>query len=129
MKEGDIILTAISQADGKMKNRPALYLREMPPPFRDCLLCGISMQLQQEIKEFDERIVHANHDFKQSGLLAESLIRLSFLAVVPKSKIIGTIGSISEARHKHLLTNLSLYLTKKQSLNSPNIKRISPLNK
>ena len=43
MKEGDVILTPMPQADGKVKNRPALYLREMPP-FRDALVCGISTQ-------------------------------------------------------------------------------------
>ena len=31
MKEGDIVLTSMPQADGKVKNRPAIYLREMPP--------------------------------------------------------------------------------------------------
>jgi mRNA interferase MazF len=29
MKEGDIILTPIPQANGEIKNRPALLLREM----------------------------------------------------------------------------------------------------
>jgi mRNA interferase MazF len=37
MREGDIILTSMLQADGKVKNRPAIYLREMPP-FRDTLV-------------------------------------------------------------------------------------------
>jgi len=36
--KGDIILTPIPQADGKIKNRPAIYLREMPS-FRDALVC------------------------------------------------------------------------------------------
>ncbi len=36
MKEGEIILTPIPQADGTVKNRPALLLREMPC-FRDFL--------------------------------------------------------------------------------------------
>src|SRR5262249_12473053 len=30
MKEGDVILTLIPQADGRVKNRPAIILREMP---------------------------------------------------------------------------------------------------
>jgi mRNA interferase MazF len=30
MKEGNIILTPIPQANGEIKNRPALILREMP---------------------------------------------------------------------------------------------------
>ncbi len=40
MKEGDIILTPVPQANGQIKNRPALFLREMPL-FHDVLVCGI----------------------------------------------------------------------------------------
>jgi len=46
MKEGDIVLTPVPQADGQVKNRPAIILREMRP-FRDLLVCGVSTQLQQ----------------------------------------------------------------------------------
>ena len=52
MKEGDIILTPIPQADGQVKNRPAIYLREMPP-FRDVLVCGVSSQTHQRIDTND----------------------------------------------------------------------------
>ena len=41
MKEGDVILTPVPQADGKLKERPAIFLREMPP-YRDLLVCGVS---------------------------------------------------------------------------------------
>ncbi len=41
MKEGDVILTPIPQADGVVKNRPAVVLREMPP-YKDFLVCGVS---------------------------------------------------------------------------------------
>lgn len=34
MKEGDVVLTPIPQADGMIKNRPAIVLREMPPSLR-----------------------------------------------------------------------------------------------
>lgn len=46
MREGDIVLTPIAQADGRVKNRPAVLLREMPP-FGDFLVCGVSSQLRQ----------------------------------------------------------------------------------
>ncbi len=45
MKEADVILTAIPQANGQLKNRPAIYLREMPL-IKDALICGISTQLR-----------------------------------------------------------------------------------
>ncbi|CAN5742983.1 hypothetical protein BH10CHL1_BH10CHL1_50020 [soil metagenome] len=77
MKEGDVILTLVPQADGQFKRRPAVILRAMPP-FQDLLLCGISTQLQQQVKDFDETITPDDTDFGTSGLLAPSLIRLGF---------------------------------------------------
>jgi len=40
MKEGDVVLVAMPQADGSVKNRPTIVLREMPP-FQDMLVCGV----------------------------------------------------------------------------------------
>ena len=112
MKEGDIILTPIPQADGAVKNRPAIILREIPP-YRDFLVCGISTQLHQQVKDFDEVISPSDSDFASSGLKSESLIRLGFLAVLPRSNVIGSIGSISDHRRTRLLKSLCGYLLKK----------------
>lgn len=109
MKEGDVVLTPVPQADRKLKNRPAIILREMPS-YGDLLVCGVSTQLKHYIKDFDDIISSTDKDFKPSGLLSKSLIRLSFLAVLPRSSIIGSIGSISPKRHKRLLKSLSDYL-------------------
>ncbi len=102
MKEAEIILTPILQADGQTKNRPALILREMPH-FNDFLVCGISTQLHHEVKDFDEVIAAPDSDFPGSGLITDSLIRLAFLAVLPNSKVIGSIGSISTDRHRKII--------------------------
>lgn len=109
MTEADIILTPLTQADGVVKNRPALLLRELPP-FGDFLVCGVSTQLHQAVPEFDELIVKADPDFPTSGLVAESLIRLGFLAVLPRQRILGSIGRIAAERHARLLRNLGKYL-------------------
>lgn len=109
MKKGDVILTPVPQADGQIKNRPALFLRVMPP-FDDALVCGISTQLQQQVDGFDEIISHRDDDYALSGLVSDSLIRLGFLAIIPRAKLIGSIGSISPNRRRRLLENLSDYL-------------------
>ncbi len=109
MKEGDVVLANIIQADGNLKNRPVLILRIMPK-YKDYLVCGISTQLNQYIKDFDERISVNDSDFVSSGLVSSSVIRLGFLALLPKRKVIGLIGSISSTRHQTLLRNLSHYL-------------------
>jgi mRNA interferase MazF len=66
MREGDVILTPFSQANGLVKNRPAVCLREMPP-YRDLLVCGVSTQLHQQVKGFDETITSGDADFAASG--------------------------------------------------------------
>jgi mRNA interferase MazF len=75
MNEGDVILTPVPQADGVIKNRPAIFLREMPP-FGDVLACGVSRQLHQEVKGFDEVIQLSDVDYAATGLRSASLIRL-----------------------------------------------------
>jgi mRNA interferase MazF len=109
MKEGDVILTPLLQADGKIKNRPAIFLREMPP-FQDILVCGVSTQMHQLAPDFDEVIARQDSDFSTSGLIAESLVRLGFLAVLPRKNIVGSIGAIAPERHARLLRKLSHHL-------------------
>jgi mRNA interferase MazF len=111
MNEGDVVLTPVPQADGQIKNRPAILLREMPP-FGDLLICGISTQLHQQVLNFDEVIATTDADFVTSGLKATSLIRLSFLFVLPRRRVVGSIGSISAERHRRLLQNLADHLLK-----------------
>jgi len=110
MTEGNVVLTPITQADGKVKNRPAIVLRSMPL-HNDLLVCGVSTQLHHYVDGFDEIISPSDADFSSSGLLAKSLIRLGFLAVLPRHHIVGTIGSIAPERHQRLLKALSKYLT------------------
>jgi mRNA interferase MazF len=111
MKEGNVILTPIPQADGQIKNRPALLLRIMPR-FKDALVCGISTRLHQEVADFDEIILRQDEDYAESGLVSDSLIRLGFLSLIPSRQILGNIGSISPVRHQRLLKNLANYLVK-----------------
>lgn len=119
MKEGDVILTWIPHADGTLKNRPVLILRELPP-FHDFLVCGISSQIHQAVPGFDELIMDADSDFRKSGLVTDSVVRLGFLAVLPRRKIAGTIGSLSANRHERLLRRLSFYLLEKVDKASSN---------
>ncbi len=109
MKEGDIVLASLPQADAQFKIRPALFLRRMPP-FGDLLVCGISSQLHQCVSGFDELIGFEDVDFSQTGLKAKSLFRLGYLAVLPESHFNGAIGSISPERHHRLLERLAAHI-------------------
>ena len=109
MKEGDVVLTPLPQADGRIKPRPCVALRRMPG-FGDWLVCGISTQLHQEVAGFDDPILISHPDYVHSGLKASSLIRLGFLAVLPQRQFLGVIGTLAPERHRLLLERLSTYL-------------------
>jgi mRNA interferase MazF len=110
MKEGNIVLTPIPQSNQEIKNRPALILRIMPR-YQDFLVCGISSQLKQYVRDFDEIILGDDDDFESSGLVKVSVILLGFLTVITSRQIIGFIGYISIIRHRRLLQNFSQYLS------------------
>lgn len=109
IKEGDVVLTPLPQADGQVKNRPAVVLRVMPP-HGDLLVCGVSTQLRHEVAGFDEIISQEDPDFASSGLKAASLIRLGFLAVLPVNSFLGSIGAIERTRYRRLLKRLTEHL-------------------
>ena len=107
-----MLFSPIPQADGNIKNRLVLLMRELPA-YNDFLVCGISSQIQQYLKEYDEIITKDHPDFIESGLLSDSVIRLFFLAVLPQKKILGSIGKISKERLEKLQKRLSDYLIAK----------------
>ncbi len=75
MFQGEVVLASLPRADGVWKNRPTIFLRQMPP-FGDLLVCGVSRQLRHEVPGFDEIISSTDSDFVSGGLIEPSLIRL-----------------------------------------------------
>lgn len=51
------------------------------PGYGDLMIFGISIQLRQTQKDFDEVLAARDEDFAESGLLADSLMRLGFPAL------------------------------------------------
>jgi len=99
IQEGSIVLFRFPQTDqatGKL--RPALVLRRMPGLYDDWLICMISTQLTQQVDGLDEQISMDDNDFHQSGLKSPSLFRVSRLAVVDQTILLGTIGAIAPDR-------------------------------
>lgn len=105
MKEGRIVLASFPQTDGRLKDRPALVLREVPP-FGDLLVCAVTTQLRHYVPNWDEIIRAGDADFPGSGLRADSLIRLGHLITLPRDHFRGSIGSVSPERHRRLVLRL-----------------------
>jgi len=112
MEAGDIVLAALSQADGQRKIRPALLLCQLPP-FGDWLSCGISLQSRHYVAGFDELIAEDDADFAESGLRRASLVRLGFIGTLVESDIGGTLGRIAPERLQRLRGNLAQHLSAK----------------
>ncbi|MGM0578167.1 MAG: type II toxin-antitoxin system PemK/MazF family toxin [Myxococcota bacterium] len=110
MREGDVVLTPLPQADGRIKNRLAIVLRAVPP-HGDLLVCGVSTQLRHEVAGFDDVVEPDDPDFPDTGLKTASLILLGFLAVLPTRSFLGAIGSFGTERHRVLLERLARFLT------------------
>lgn len=108
MTPGEIVLLRLPQPDllpGKL--RPVLVVSELPGPFGDVLVCGISSQLHQAVPQWDERLTPADPNFTTSGLKVASVIRLNWLAAVNPSVSVGTLGTITPDRLSRLRQRLS----------------------
>jgi mRNA interferase MazF len=96
---GQIVVTPFPYTDlTGAKLRPVLLLRQASPRFDDWLVCMVSSQLQQAETGLDELISADDADYAGTGLKAPSVFRLSRLAVVDGSILLGAIGEISTAR-------------------------------
>ncbi len=99
IREGQIVLFRFPQTDQAVgKLRPALILRKLPGRYDDWLICMISSNISQHITDFDEVINLEDSDFNQSGLRNSSVVRVTRLAVVEKSILLGSIGEIASDR-------------------------------
>lgn len=95
MKKGDIILIPFPFTDlSGSKNRPALVLAVTP---LDVTVSFISTQLRwQETTDLLLQPTAAN------GLKSDSLIRLTKLATISKSLVLGRLGSVEKTDLKEL---------------------------
>ena len=107
--EGSICLIPLPQTDGKHKIRSVLLLKKFHP-FNDYLVCGISTQIHQIVKGFDELLTIGSSEFSITGLRETSFIRLGYLSMVEAKSITGVIGHIPGSSRQSLLLRLANYL-------------------
>ena len=109
-RAGQIVLTPFPYTDlTGAKLRPVLMLRQASR-FDDWLVCMVSSQVQQAEANLDEILTPADSDFANSGLKVPSVLRLSRLAVLDGSLLLGSIGAISEDRLRNVRQRLAKWV-------------------
>jgi mRNA interferase MazF len=110
-RAGQSALTPFPNTDlSGSKRRPVLLIRRASRRFDNWLVCMVSSQLHQAETGFDEIRIPKDPDFAGSGLKAPSVLRLSRLAVLDGTLLIGSIGSISDERLSGVRTRLAEWL-------------------
>jgi mRNA interferase MazF len=84
-----------------------LVLAELPGPFQNLSICGISTRMRDLQPDWDELVGRGDADYPASGLHERSAIRLSYLYAADPHEISGVIGRIEPARVQRLRGRLS----------------------
>ncbi|MBB1073182.1 type II toxin-antitoxin system PemK/MazF family toxin [Rhodoferax sp. 4810] len=112
MKEaGQIVLVSFPYSDlSNAKLRPVLLIRPASIRFNDWLVCMVSSQIHQADSHLDEILLSSDAEFAATGLKVPSVLRLSRLAVLDDSLLIGCLGSISKDRLWRIRQRLAAWL-------------------
>ena len=107
---GQLVLTPFPYTDlSGAKLRPVLMLRQSPR-FDDWLVCMVSSRIEQTEAGFDEVLRADDPDFAASGLKAPSVLRLSRVAVLDGSLLVGSIGAIADERLARVRQRLARWI-------------------
>jgi mRNA interferase MazF len=104
------VRVAFQQADGAIKLRPAVVLKQLPSG-PDLVVCGISSKLHREMPGVDVVVDEQHPDFSIMGLPFPSLIRSAYLTTVPLRAVQDPIGAVSPATFQLIIRQLTTYLS------------------
>ncbi|MBX2972889.1 MAG: type II toxin-antitoxin system PemK/MazF family toxin [Flavobacteriales bacterium] len=110
MEAGSVIRWAFIQADGRLKLRPAVLIKAVPP-FNDWVICAISSQVQRFQPQLDVLLDKTHPDFRNVGLDFPSIVRTAYLTTIPAQQVEGRIGSLSDATMAAIRSNLGRWLS------------------
>lgn len=78
--------------------------------YDDWVVCMVSSQLYQAEPELDDVIRDIDPDYPASGLRAPSVVRLSRLAVLQGSLMLGRLGELPVQRLNAMRTRLARWI-------------------
>lgn len=101
MRTGYIILVRFPFTDlSDTKVRPAVVVCETPDIHKDIIVCMISSVLPIQLNRFKILLQPTS----QNGLRTTSVIRIYRIATIASSKIITTLGQLSEFELKNFIS-------------------------
>jgi len=109
VKEGSVILASFPQADRKIKLRPAVILKIIPP-FDDYLVCAISSQIHNYVEGLDILIDESHVDFNYWGLPNAGIVRSGMITMISTEIIKGRIGELSKETYLQVVDQLIKFL-------------------
>ena len=110
-QSGQIVLVPFPFTDlSGAKLRPVLMLRQASVQFDDWLVCMGSSQLRQADQQIDEILLTSDPDFAATGLKVASVLRLSRLAVLESSLLMGSLGAIGHGRLYRIRQKLAVWI-------------------
>jgi len=108
---GQIALMPFPYTDlTQSRKRPVLLLRRLDHAQDDWLVCMVSFRLHQAEPALDWVLRPDDDEFAGSGLKVASVFRLSRLAVLDGSLLLGQLGTVSEDRLNDLRQRLSRWI-------------------
>lgn len=90
--------------------RLVLMLRKASVQFDDWLVCMVSSQLRQVDGQIEEVLLPSDADFAATGLKVASVLRLSRLAVLESSLLMGSLGEVSHERLQRIRQKLAVWI-------------------
>ncbi|NJL55613.1 type II toxin-antitoxin system PemK/MazF family toxin [bacterium] len=110
-QSGQIVLVPFPFTDlFGAKLRPVLMLRKSSAQFDDWLVCMVSSQLWQVDGQIEEILLPSDADFAVTGLKVPSMLRLSRLAVLESSLLMGSLGEVSHERLQRIRQKLAVWI-------------------
>ena len=109
MEAGQVVRAVLPQADGALKARPVVLVRQFPP-FGDWLVCGISKSMDSAVPGFDIVIDPDHPDYGFSRLAYPGVIRLGFINAISRFDIEGALGQVSTTTHALIIERLITHL-------------------
>lgn len=107
-RKGTIVLIPFPFTDlSSHKVRPAVVLSQGPKG-DDVVLAFISSQEQKKKEPTDVLIARTSKGFTETGLKADSVVRVSKIATLDKKIMLGTLGVVSKDMMKEIDSKMKI---------------------